>query len=147
MFDKKSVLAVSPPVSEEVVHTIIGKEASFNGKLTFEGTVRIDGKFTGELFSQGKLIVGDSAVIEGQVDVNTFVSSGEVKGDVIARSRIELKAPGKVRGNIKTPLLVIDEGVLFDGHCQMENLEKTKDVKEKPLIGKKPGDEVPVKKG
>lgn len=141
MFDKKSVLAPTAPVSEDQIHTIVGKESSFNGKLTFEGTIRIDGKFSGEIFSQGKLIIGDSAAIDGQVEVNTFISSGEIKGDVTARSRMELKAPGKIRGNIKTPLLIIDEGVLFEGHCQMENLEKSRDGKERVVASKKPAEE------
>jgi len=141
MFEKKSVLSVSPPVNEDRVHTIIGKEASFNGKLTFDGTLRIDGRFTGEVFSQGKLIIGDDAVVEGQIDTNIFISSGDVKGDVTAKTRIELKAPGKLRGNIKAPLLIIDEGVMFEGHSQMENIDKGRDAKEKiTAAGKKEGE-------
>lgn len=142
MFEKKSMLSAPLPANEDQIHTIVGKEASFTGKLTFEGTVRIDGKFSGEVFSQGKLIVGDSASMEGQVEVSTFISSGEVKGEITARSRIELKAPGKMRGNMKTPLLVIDEGVLFEGNCQMENLEKVK-----VIAGKRHGDDDAEKKG
>ena len=124
MFDKKITPLPQPAPEEGQVHTIVGKESKFNGKLSFEGTVRIDGKFTGEIFSKGKLILGDSAQLNAEVEVNTFISSGEVKGNVTARSRIELKAPGKLRGNIKTPVLVVDEGVLLEGSCQMENLEK-----------------------
>ena len=69
--------------------------------------------------SGGTLIVGESAVIESDVRVSHMVISGEVRGNIEA-DRVEIRAPGKVIGNIRSPVLVIEEGVIFDGSCQMQ---------------------------
>ncbi|HUT54721.1 MAG TPA: polymer-forming cytoskeletal protein [bacterium] len=101
------------------VKAILGKGSEFEGKLRFEGTVRIDGKFKGEVHSEGTLIVGESANIEGDVFVNSAVISGELRGNVKSKTRVELHAPAKLFGNVETPILVVQEGVIFDGHSQM----------------------------
>jgi len=101
------------------VKAILGKGSEFEGKLRFEGTVRIDGKFRGEVHSEGTLIIGDQAMIDGDVEVDSAVIGGELRGNVKAKTRIELHAPAKLFGNMQTPILVIEEGVIFDGNCQM----------------------------
>jgi cytoskeletal protein CcmA (bactofilin family) len=107
------------------INAFLGKGTDFNGKLTFDGTVRLDGKFSGEVFSQGILIIGESATIQADVNVSTLILSGELTGNVEAKTRVELHAPAKLCGNIKTPILVIDEGVMLDGNCTMkESAEK-----------------------
>ena len=121
MFDKKSgMLATS---QNESISALLGKGSEFEGKLTFEGTVRIDGKFSGDIFSKGKLIIGDGAMVKAEMDVDTIILSGEFTGNIHAASRVELHAPGRIKGNIKTPVLTISEGVIFEGNCQMENLK------------------------
>ena len=89
------------------------------GKVTFEGTVRVDGKFKGEFRSSGTLHVGEGAVVEAELNVDKAIISGEVRGVVNAASRVELKAPGRVIGDIRTPTLIIGEGVIFEGNCVM----------------------------
>lgn len=106
------------------VNAFIGKNAQFVGKLTFEGTVRIDGKIDGEIFSKGTLIIGPGALIEAKVNVDVVIISGTVRGDVTARKRIELRAPGKLYGNIVTPSLVVEQGVIFEGNCKMEDISR-----------------------
>lgn len=101
------------------VKAILGKGSEFEGKLRFEGTARVDGKFKGEVNSAGTLIIGEHATIEGELDVDGAIVSGEIKGNITAKSRIELHAPAKVYGNISTPVLVIQEGVIFEGECVM----------------------------
>jgi len=101
------------------VKAILGKGSEFEGKLRFEGTARIDGKFTGEVHSAGTLIIGEHAIIEGELNVDGAIISGKVDGDVVAKTRIELHAPAKLIGNMVTPVLVIQEGVVFEGNCQM----------------------------
>ncbi len=100
-------------------HTILGREAKFSGKLVFEGAVRIDGKFEGEIMTDDLLLVGPNAEVRAQLHVGTVIINGYVEGDVIAKSLVEIKAPGKLRGNIQTPALVIEKGVIFDGTCRM----------------------------
>jgi len=118
MIGKKGDVMVNDSAPGDV-KAILGKGSEFEGKLRFEGTVRIDGKFRGEVHSEGTLIVGDAAQIEGDVFVNSAIISGELRGNVKAKTRVELHTPAKLFGNVETPALVIQEGVMFDGHCQM----------------------------
>lgn len=107
------------------VHTVLGSESTFEGKLAFEGTVRIDGKFKGEIHTDNTLVVGPSARVEATVHVGSIIVNGEVHGDVHAKHSIEIQAPGKVRGNMSTPSLVIAKGVVFEGSCKMEDMQKS----------------------
>jgi cytoskeletal protein CcmA (bactofilin family) len=114
------------------VKAILGKGSEFEGKLRFDGTARIDGKFKGEVMSAGTIIIGEQATIEGDLDVDGAIVSGEVRGNITAKSRIELHAPAKLYGNIAAPILVIQEGVIFDGNCQMGKQGATKPAPPKP---------------
>lgn len=106
------------------VHTILGPESSFEGKLVFEGTVRIDGTFSGEINTKDILVIGQSAKVHATIRVGQIVINGEVNGDVYAKQSVELNKPAKLRGNIHTPQLMIEKGVIFEGCCKMENLDK-----------------------
>jgi len=105
--------------NNDQINAFLGKDTEFEGKLSFTGAVRMDCRFKGEILSGGTLIVGESAVIESDVRVSHMVISGEVRGNIEA-DRVEIRAPGKVIGNIRSPVLVIEEGVIFDGSCQMQ---------------------------
>ncbi len=102
------------------IHALLGRGTAYSGKLTFEGRVRIDGTFEGEIFSAGTLILGDSADVKGSIDVGTLiVLGGHLQGEVHARDLVELHAPGRVTGDIVTPQIFIDRGVVFEGQCTM----------------------------
>jgi cytoskeletal protein CcmA (bactofilin family) len=101
------------------VNGFIGKGMSMEGKLSFDGTVTVEGHFTGNVVSGGIFIVGDGGVVDGDINVDSVVVHGEVKGSINAKTRVELNKPGKVRGDIFTPNLIIEEGVLFEGNCNM----------------------------
>ena len=111
------------------INAFLGKDTEFEGKLSFKGAVRIDGHFTGEIFTEGTLIVGELAVIESNIHVSHIIISGEIRGNIIADNRIEIHAPGKVFGNIQAPTVVIEEGVIFEGNCRMQGIEKVEDKK------------------
>lgn len=98
---------------------LLEKGCEFEGKLTFEGTVRINGKFSGEVFSDGTLIIGEGATIEGKLDVGSVIIHGEVSGTLKAHDRIEMHTPAIVEADITAQTLVIDEGVVFEGSCTM----------------------------
>jgi len=110
--------------SKEEINAFLGKDTEFEGKFSFTGAVRIDGKFSGEIESSGTLIVGESATITSQIHVADMIISGEVCGDIFAENKIEINVPGKLFGNIQTPRLVIEEGVIFEGNCRMKDLGK-----------------------
>jgi cytoskeletal protein CcmA (bactofilin family) len=107
------------PAASGEVNAYLGKGSKVAGKLTFEGTVRVDGQVEGEVAAQDTLIVGESAIVNAQIIVITIIIKGKVTGDITARKRVEIKAPGKLFGNVTTPSLIIQEGVLFEGHCSM----------------------------
>ncbi|NOZ86377.1 MAG: polymer-forming cytoskeletal protein [Deltaproteobacteria bacterium] len=104
------------------MNAILGQGSEFEGKLSFQGTVRIDGKFKGEVLSDDVLVVGESAEVRAEISVGTVIINGKVWGDVRAKESVQIHAPAQLRGNIFTPSLTIDEGVVFEGKCQMENL-------------------------
>src|SRR5688572_14494449 len=82
------------------VHAYLGKGSRVSGKLNFDGTVRVDGHVEGEISAQDTLIVGESAVVTAQISGNTVIIKGKVTGDINARTRLEIRAPGKLYGNI-----------------------------------------------
>ena len=99
MIGKKGEIGMDNGAPDDV-KAILGKGSEFEGKLRFEGTVRIDGKFKGEVHSEGTLIVGRDAVIEGDVIVDSAIISGDIRGNVKAKSRVEMRAPAKLFGNL-----------------------------------------------
>jgi len=105
------------PSSE--VNALLGRGSEFEGKLTFEGTVRIDGKFSGEIFSEDTLIIGEGARVKAEIEVSTVICYGDVVGNVKAKNAVELHSPARLKGNISASQLVIDQGVIFDGACSM----------------------------
>jgi len=110
------------------ISAFIGLGTDFKGELTFEGVIRLDGRFSGKIKSNGTLIIGDTANVTAEIDVDTVVVSGEVHGNILARNRVEFHAPAKHFGNLCSPIVIIDEGVVFEGHCRMAeaggNLDK-----------------------
>lgn len=110
----------TPASRSPELNALLGKGSQFEGKLIFEGTVRIDGKFSGEIISTDQLIVGEGAEVKANVKVGTMTCLGDYQGDATASKAIELKAPAKVRGNLTTASIVIDRGVFFDGTCKMD---------------------------
>src|SRR5690349_15213854 len=113
-----------PHRSEAVgeINTLLGRGSEFEGKLTFEGTVRIDGKLSGEIFSDDVLVIGEGAHVSAEIDVGVLIVEGNVTGNIKAKRAVELHAPARVKGNIETPSLYVDKGVMFEGNCKMENV-------------------------
>ncbi len=107
------------PNSEEI-SAFLGKETSFEGKMSFEGVFRLDGKFEGEIFESGALIVGETATVKGKIEVHSIIISGLVEAEVYAKERAEIDPSGRFYGNLLTPTLVVKEGGIFEGHCRME---------------------------
>src|ERR1700722_8330273 len=113
-----------PPTSTTEITALLGRGTQFEGKLHFEGRVRIDGVFKGEIRSDDTLIIGDGAEVHAEIDVATvIVRGGSVHGNVRAKSAIEIHAPGKLVGNIHSPSVFIDRGVEFQGSCRMDAVD------------------------
>lgn len=111
------------------ISTYLGKDTRFEGNLKFNGTIRIDGRFRGEILGDGTLIVGEGARIDSDIHVSQILNSGEIQGNVIADERIEVHAPGKILGNIQAPCMVIKEGAIIEGNCRMHQGEEADERK------------------
>lgn len=106
------------------ITALLGRGTRFEGKLYFEGRVRVDGLFKGEIKSDDTLIIGDGAEVHAEIDVATvIIRGGVVHGNVRASQSIEIHAPGKLVGNIHSPSLFIERGVEFQGSCRMDAVD------------------------
>ena len=115
------------------VSAYFGKGSKISGKLNFEGTVRVDGRVDGEIHAKDTLVIGDTAEVTAEIHATTIVVRGLVRGDIHASKKVEIRAPGKLYGNSLAPALVIEEGVIFEGSCTMENLGSKAQAQVKPL--------------
>ena len=97
----------------------IDEGSEMEGRYTFRGTVMLNGKFKGEISSGDTLIIGERAVLHADVRAGRVTVSGEVTGNLRATERVELKRTARVYGDVEAPVVVVEEGVLFEGHCRM----------------------------
>jgi cytoskeletal protein CcmA (bactofilin family) len=97
----------------------LGKGTEFKGVVTYHGTVRIDGHVEGEIITEGTLIVGEGAVINAELSAGTLVCGGKIGGNIKATEKVHLLPTAVVDGSIKSPVIIIEEGVQFNGNCQM----------------------------
>ena len=98
--------------------TLLGKGVDFKGIVRFDGTVRVDGHVEGEIHTTGTLIVGEHAVIEGIVSAGVLMNSGKINGTVTALEKIQILKPGVLIGDIRTPVIAIEEGSHFPWHVR-----------------------------
>ncbi len=105
----------------------IDEGSEIEGKYSFSGTVMVNGKLHGEIESSDTLIIGEKGVVNANIRVGTLIVSGELVGNVAASERVELKRGARVFGDVEAPAVVIEDGVLFEGHCRMTGAPKTAD--------------------
>ena len=123
----------------DAIGAFLGSDSEFEGKLTFQGTIRIDGRYKGNISVDGNLIIGPSGRVTAEVNASNMMISGEVTGNMTAENNIEVHASGKVYGNLVAPTVTIHEGAVFQGRChtgkprdgEPENLPKLHPVAEK----------------
>ena len=105
------------------IKAYMGEDTIFNGLLNFTGTVRIDGKFEGQVITEDTLIIGETGHLTAEISAGTVICMGYVEGTVIASQKIEIHSTSKVVGNIKSPAMHIELGGVFDGTCDMTGKE------------------------
>ena len=119
-------------ISRDEIIAFLGKGTHFKGVITYQqGTIRIDGHVEGEIITQGTLIVGESAEIQAEISAGIVISSGKIIGNITAAEKIQLLKTAVLEGSIRTPTLLIEEGVQFNGQCQME---RPKVITEEPAL-------------
>jgi cytoskeletal protein CcmA (bactofilin family) len=97
----------------------LDERSDVEGTGTFSGTAMLNGKFKGSIHSTDTLIVGEKGVINADISGASVLIRGEVVGNVVATERVEMLGNARVVGDVDTPVVVVEEGVLFDGHCRM----------------------------
>lgn len=110
---------ISLPEAGHELTGVLEKGSEFDGTLSFEGAFRIGGVFSGKIFTDDVLIIGEGAKVDAEIRAGTLIISGELTGNVIAKDRVEIHSPAVFRGNIQTPSLMVADGVVFEGVSQM----------------------------
>jgi cytoskeletal protein CcmA (bactofilin family) len=106
----------------EEIKAFLGQGAEFEGKLIFNGSVRIDGKFQGEIFGQGSLVVGQGAMVQATIAVKSVYISGNVQGNIEVNEKINIHSTGRFSGDVRTPVFIMEEGAFFDGRSHMAEI-------------------------
>ncbi len=101
----------------DTIGAFLGSDSDFEGGLTFQGTIRIDGRYKGNISVDGTLIVGPTGKVQAEISAAKMIINGEVTGNMTAEKNIEVHASGKVYGNLTAPTVTIHEGAVFQGYC------------------------------
>ena len=110
-------------MARDEINAFLGAGTNYHGKLHFQGAVRIDGNFQGEVVSDGTLVIGQEAMVEGVIKVGQLVLSGNIQGEVEAKNKVVLHKTAHLQGNIRTPVLVVEEGAVLEGQLVMGSLD------------------------
>jgi cytoskeletal protein CcmA (bactofilin family) len=110
--------------------TILGKSSVFEGNISVEHSLRVDGKVIGDIKTPDTLVVGKEGEIVGNVSIKSLILGGKLHGKVLSSSKVVLESQSEFRGEINTLKIVIDEGAVFEGKCSMSG-DKDDDVEEK----------------
>jgi cytoskeletal protein CcmA (bactofilin family) len=108
-----------PEAKAGALTAFIDEGSEIEGKYTFSGTVMLNGRLKGEILTNDTLIIGEKGVVNANIRAGTVIISGEVVGNVLATERVELRGTARVFGDVESPVVVVEEGVLFEGHCRM----------------------------
>ena len=106
-------------MAKDEINAFLGTGTTYTGKLVFQGTVRIDGIFKGEVRSDGTLVIGREAQVEGELKVGQLVLSGHLVGEIDAGAKVVLHKTANFQGSLKTPTLVVEEGAYMEGQVVM----------------------------
>ena len=106
------------------LNSMIGSGTRFKGEFELEGLLRIDGDFSGEIRTTGKVIIGSSGRVECRIHAACVIIGGMVRGDIVSTEKVIILATGMVIGNIVTPRLIIEEGVIFNGNCRITKVNQ-----------------------
>ncbi|MGD9807601.1 MAG: polymer-forming cytoskeletal protein [Deferribacterales bacterium] len=107
------------PKDTNSIDAFLGKNTSFNGTLIFDGLVRIDGNFEGNIKTDDTLVIAGSGNVKAEIEAGDVKISGRFDGVINAKEKVELYKPAYVTGTVNTPIFKVEEGVIFNGNCSM----------------------------
>ncbi|SRR6056297_2024178 len=112
------------------INSIIGEGASFSGDISMDGLFRIDGDFRGNIEKADKVLIGRNGRAECSIHAGTVVVGGVVKGDIYSTEKVVVLSTGMVIGNIATPRLLVEDGVVLNGRCKILSFKDKKKKQE-----------------
>ncbi|HMG34290.1 MAG TPA: polymer-forming cytoskeletal protein [Blastocatellia bacterium] len=99
---------------------VVGQGIEITGDITFADQLQVYGKISGKIHSKsGTLVIGESGQLDAEVDVGTCVIYGAVRGNVAGRAKVEIRRTGRITGDVQTPVLLVEEGAVFNGVIRM----------------------------
>lgn len=113
MFSKKEQIDTTK------IDTIIGKETVINGTIEAKGVLRVEGKVTGQLNTNGDIIVAANGMVEAEIKCRNISIAGTIRGDVESAGVLEIAPSGRLYGDISVAKLAIEDGAVFQGECKM----------------------------
>lgn len=108
-------------LKNEVANTVIGEKSYFEGKFLINGTIQINGKFEGSVLKVEQIFVGPGGRVKANLEASSVVIEGIVIGNIKAATRVMLLPTARVVGDLRTPELIIQNGVILEGRCQISN--------------------------
>ncbi|MBI3581200.1 MAG: polymer-forming cytoskeletal protein [Nitrospinae bacterium] len=117
-------MGIKKEPSKGQIRAFLGEGTEFEGLLHFDGTVRVDGMFKGEVRSNDCLIIGETGFVEGEIMVGHLIVMGAFKGNVKAANKIEVLSTGRITGTISSPMLMVQEGGVLDGNIAMKGADE-----------------------
>jgi cytoskeletal protein CcmA (bactofilin family) len=121
----------------ENLSTIVGKDSVFAGDMEVKGTLRVDGKIKGRIICDETVSIGATGEVEAEIDAKMVIIAGTVIGNIRTSEKIEMQAKAKVLGDVSTKNIVIEQGAVFHGSCQMKGV-KEGEIKADKIMEKKP---------
>ena len=134
LFEKRDEDIDAPVTRGDKLNTVIGKDTTFTGKLEVVGTLRVDGKIKGEITVSDTISIGGTGEVDASVQTKNAVISGTVRGNIHATDKTELQAKSVIYGDIVTKSLAIEQGAVFQGHCNMGEIKESTPP-QKPGVG------------
>ena len=128
LWKKKTGKRRGRPVRTSDLTAFIDEGSEIEGTYTFSGTVMLNGKFRGEIASTDTLIIGERGIVHASVQAGVVLISGQLVGNLVATERVELRGSARVFGDVEAPVMVVEEGVLFEGHCRMTQAHQAADA-------------------
>lgn len=131
MFSKKS--STVNPIMQTTSNNIIGQECLIEGNITTSGNLRIEGQIIGKIQSKAKVVLGQTAQVQGHIFANHAEISGQIKGNIKTEKLLILKATAIMEGDIVSPKLIFEEGACFDGKCSMGKPQVEEQTQVQPI--------------
>jgi len=131
-------------IDHTLVVTTFDKFTDFEGELTFEHSLKINGRFSGSIKTTGFLYIGKTAELNADVEAGVVILEGTVRGNILAHEKIEMLSSGKLYGDLQTAKLQISDGVVFEGGCKMIKGQPAAPEPVKPKTEEKTQTAVPI---